>query len=60
MQLKEDHRLRQQRGWTAFQLSDRVALERFEEVRDKLRPYEDSQRRSAAIQRFYDFAYAWY
>jgi hypothetical protein len=60
LQLQIDHQRRQQAGWTAFQLSDQIALARFEAVRNKWKPYEDVTDRLAAIQRFYAFAYKWY
>ncbi|MEX2112042.1 MAG: hypothetical protein WD845_02595, partial [Pirellulales bacterium] len=59
-QLQLDHQQRQQAGWTAYQLSDEIALARFEAVRHKWKPYEDVAKRNAAIQRFYAFAYSWY
>jgi hypothetical protein len=58
--LQYDLQRHQAFGWTAYQLSDRVALERFEAIRDKWRPYEDDTKRATAIQRLYDFAYQWY
>ena len=60
LQLKIDHAKRQRAGWTAHQLSDRIAIERFESVREHWKVYEDVGPRKAAIKRFYDFAYVWY
>ncbi len=59
-QLQRDYQKRQQAGWTAYQLSDEIALERFEAVRSRWKPYEDAAKREVAIQRFHDFAYQWY
>ena len=59
-QLELDHQRRQQKGWTAYQLSDEVALKQFQAVRDKWKAFEDASLRDAAIQRFYTFAYQWY
>jgi len=60
LQLHAAHDMRQRKGWTAHQFSDRIALRRFETVREKWSPYEDANRRAAAIERFYDFSYQWY
>jgi len=59
-ELSADHLDRELAGWTAYQLSDQVALERFEAVRTKWQPFEDAAKRKAAIQRFHHFAYQWY
>jgi hypothetical protein len=60
LQLQADHESRQIRGWTAFQASDQVALDRFEAVREQWKAYEDPAKRAAAIKRLHDFAYQWY
>lgn len=60
LQIQIDRQRRQQAGWTAYQLSDQVALARFEAVSSQWKPYEDAAKRTAAIQRFYEFAYKWY
>lgn len=60
LQLEADQQRRQIRGWTAFQYSDQVAIERFEAVREQWKEYEDHSKRGAAIQRLYNFAYQWY
>ena len=60
LQLQAEHQKRQAHGWTAFQASDQVALERFEAVREQWKDYEVHSKRGAAIQRLYNFAYQWY
>jgi len=60
LQLQAEHQSRQIRGWTAFQVSDQVALKRFEAVRAKWKEYEEQSKRGAAIRRLYSFAYQWY
>ncbi len=60
LQLQAEHQSRQLRGWTAFQVADQVALERFEAVREQWKEYEDHSKRGAAIQRLDNFAYQWY
>jgi hypothetical protein len=60
LRLQAAHERRQRNGWTAFQWSDRVALNRFGKVHDQWRQFEDETRRTAAIQRFHDYAYQWY
>lgn len=59
-QLQAEQLSRQAAGWTAYQLSDRVALERFEAVREKWKPFEDYNRRRAALEQLHTFAYQWY
>ncbi len=59
-QLQAARQKRQQAGWTAYQLSDEIALERFEAVREQWVQYEDVAKREAAIKRLYVFAYQWY
>ena len=59
-QLEIDRGRRQRAGWTAYQVSDRIALTRFKSVREKWKQYDDGKERKAAIRRFYDFAYQWY
>src|SRR5262249_50852252 len=60
VELSAEHLDRELAGWTAYQFSDQVAIERFEAVRAKWQAFEDPAKRKAAIQRFYDFAYRWY
>ncbi|NUQ64019.1 MAG: DUF4173 domain-containing protein [Pirellulales bacterium] len=53
-------RRRQSEGWTAFQLADRVLLERLQAVRNDWQEYTDPDKRAAALNRFHAYAYQWY
>lgn len=58
--LQDQYTKHQQAGWTAYQWSDRAALDRIESVRGQWRSYEDAEKRQETIQRFYNYAYQWY
>jgi hypothetical protein len=47
-------------GWTAFQLSDRVVLERLRAARQRWAEYKDPGKRAEAFQRFRKYAFRWY
>ncbi len=51
---------REQQGWTAFQLADRVMLESLDRNSDDWREYQNPDLRRAARQRFDNYAYQWY
>lgn len=53
-------RERRQRGWTAYQAADRLALEGLRADRGRWAEYRDRQRRAAALDRFHKYAYQWY
>jgi hypothetical protein len=53
-------RLCDERGWTAFQLADRLLLEQLENARADWMDYADPAKRSAALARFHSYAYQWY
>jgi len=53
-------RIRQTKGWTAFQLADRVTLEILRANSTKLSRYTDPGKRREALRRFHDYAYQWY
>ncbi len=52
---------RRRLGWTAFQLADRLLLDRLRATRSDWAPYATAPaRRAAALERFHDYAYQWY
>jgi hypothetical protein len=50
----------QRRGWTSYQLAERILLERLSTVRAKWADYSDPAKRDAALKRFREYAYQWY
>ncbi len=57
---ESQRRLRQARGWTAFQLADQMVYQQLGSLADRLAPYEDRTEREQTYQRFRDYAYQWY
>ena len=55
-----ENRLGQHKGWTAFQLADRLLLRKLQAVRGDWEHYTDRDARKAALKRFHDYAYQWY
>ncbi|HUT89754.1 MAG TPA: DUF4153 domain-containing protein [Thermoguttaceae bacterium] len=53
-------RRRQHQGWTAYQIADRVALERLRAESTRWAEYTDRQKREAALEEFHEYAYQWY
>ena len=51
---------REQQGWTAIRVVDRVLLDRLEPSSSQWSQYSDPRQRDAAFQRFKDYAYQWY
>lgn len=51
---------RESLGWTTYQLSDIVLLERLRADRARWSTYRDAALRDAALKRFHDYAYQWY
>lgn len=60
LRLQTDQQRRHALGWTAYQFSDRYALERFEQVRDRWQPFLNDERRARALIAFHDYAFQWY
>jgi hypothetical protein len=50
----------QRRGWTSFQLADRILLEKLSAIRAKWVDYTEPAKRDAALKRFREYAYQWY
>ncbi|HET6881120.1 MAG TPA: DUF4153 domain-containing protein [Pirellulales bacterium] len=50
----------QQLGWTTYQVSDEILLERLRAGRGRWADYRDPKLRGAALKRFHDYAYQWY
>ena len=53
-------RRRESLGWTSYQISDAVVLERLRTGRPKWSAYRDGKLRQAALQKFHEYAYQWY
>jgi len=53
-------RQRQQQGWTTYQFSDRLVLDRLRAASESWAEFKDPQRREDALQRFHEYAYQWY
>ena len=54
-------RERAQKGWTTFQLADRLVLKKLRALDNKWSDLSaDSAKRNAARQRFHEYAYQWY
>ncbi|HEV3022766.1 MAG TPA: DUF4153 domain-containing protein, partial [Pirellulales bacterium] len=51
---------RESLGWTSYQISESVVLERLRAERHRWTDYGDPQRRDAALKRFHEYAYQWY
>ena len=51
---------RQDQGWTAYQIADRVAVERLRAESGRWAEYADRQKRGAALKEFHAYAYQWY
>lgn len=54
------HGDRQQRGWTAFQVADRLLLRELEATRGQWQLYTDRGKRAESLERFHKYAYQWY
>jgi len=52
--------LRRSLGWTSYQLSDAVVLNRLRADRSRWAEYRDGRLREIALKRFHDYAYQWY
>jgi len=48
------------RDWTAFQLADRLLLEKLDAMREDWQPYAEASKRAAAWERFRTYVYQWY
>jgi len=52
---------REQKGWTAFQIADRMVLQSLDSAGDNWAQYTtDPSRREAALSRFHSYAYQWF
>jgi hypothetical protein len=51
---------RESLGWTSYQISEGVVLERLRAERHRLTDYRERLRRDAALKRFHEYAYQWY
>jgi len=51
---------RQEEGWTAFQISDRVVLRELRAAQSDWSEYADPDRRNTVRKKFNDYAYQWY
>jgi hypothetical protein len=47
-------------GWTSYQVSDAVVVERLRAERQRWAEYRDRTSRAAALRRFHQYAYQWY
>lgn len=47
-------------GWTAYQMSDQIVLDRLRAARSQWSVFRDVAAREAALRRFHDYAYQWY
>jgi hypothetical protein len=57
---KSDAVHQQAKGWTSYQLADRIALEVFEENRQQWEEFTDRAARRETLKRFHEYAYQWY
>jgi len=53
-------RQRKQQGWTSFQWSNRVLLDKLVSIESEWQHYTDPDQRDKAIARFVEYAYQWY
>lgn len=53
-------RQRKDLGWTTFQWSDQLLLDRLQTDAGTWQSYRDPKSRDATIERFKDYAYQWY
>ena len=53
-------RRRRDRGWTTFQVSDHIVLERLRAASGQWAEYTDHRKRDMTLKRFHDYAYQWY
>jgi hypothetical protein len=51
---------REQQGWSAVQLADRLLLDHLHRVRKDWQVYRDPAKRTAALARFHQYVYQWY
>ena len=51
---------RKEKGWTAYQLSDRLVIEGLRAQSSRWTLYNDRQKRDAALERFHNYAYQWW
>ncbi len=60
LQAEAASRRQTQQGWTAVQLADRMLLDHLRSSCSDWQEYDDSRRRTAALERFHKYAYQWY
>jgi len=51
---------RQRKGWTSFQIADRIVLQKLRAAGDNWSEYTNRETREAALKRFHEYAYQWY
>jgi hypothetical protein len=52
---------RQRKGWTSFQIADRIVLQKLRAASGNWSEYTTNrEKREAALKRFHDYAYQWY